>query len=328
MEILLYSPIYSYSAQDFINSMNDPEADKTSATVRINCDGGDVRYGWGIIAKWAEFEGQKNVKIDGKAYSMAAFFPCYTDNVECLDVSEFIFHRAAFADWWERDYMTDADKLELMRINKHLEAAMRGKIDVEKFEKITGVTLKDMFSLDSRIDVTLTAQQAKQVGLVNKIIKITPQKSQQIQARKMAIAARYEGQPIERPQVAAVNPNKDLNTKKIKMTIEAFKAEHPDVFAQAVAQGVSQERDRVGAWAVFNAIDPVAVVAGINGGENISQKALAEFSLKSMNGNVIEALNDEGKTTPAAPNAKIEDVELTEVQKAEAAALAFVIPNK
>jgi len=328
MEILLYSPIYSYSAQDFINSMNDPGVDRTNATVRINCDGGDVRYGWGIIAKWAEFEGEKTVKIDGKAYSMAAFFPCYTDNVECLDVSEFIFHRAAFADWWERDFMTDADKLELMRINKHLETALRSKVDVEKFEKITGITIKDMFSLDSRIDATLTAQQAKQIGLVNKIIKITPEKSQKIQARKTAIAAKYEGLPAERPQVAAITPKMDLNSNNRKMTIEAFKAEHPEVFAQAVAQGVSQERDRVGAWAVFNAIDPEAVVTGIKSGENISQTALAEFQMKSMNGGVIKALNEEGKVTPKATTDKVEDAEISEVEKAEAEALAFIKSTK
>ena len=324
MEVLLYSDIQSQTASDFIHEVNAISDDEL--TVRVSCNGGDVLYGWGVIAKFREFKGVKRVKIDGKARSMAAFLPCYTDDVTALDVSDFVLHRAAYPDRYEQSMSTEG-RLELLRINNHLEDALRAKVDVEKFESITGTTLAELFSLETRIDVSLTASQALEVGLINEIIKITPDKKQKIEARTLAIAAKYEGKlPNTTATVADKSSNNNQDSKIIKMNIEKLKTDHPDVYAQAVAKGVSEERDRVGSWATFNSIDPVAVVAGIKSGEAISQTAMAEFSMKAMAGKQIEKIEKE--SAKETPTATVESVELTETEKIEAAAMALVMKPK
>jgi ATP-dependent protease ClpP protease subunit len=320
MEILLYSDIQSWTASDFITQVN--QSDDDQLTLRVNCDGGEVMYGWGIIAKFQEFDGVKKVKIDGKARSMAAFLPCYTDDVSALDISSFTFHRAAYPEWAEKD-MSEEMKAELSRVNKHLETALRSKVDVEKFESEAGVTIKELFSMDSRIDVTFNAVQAKKVGLINEIVNITPKKREQITARTLAIAAKFGGKaPLQSTEIVADKSNINQNSKIRKMTIESLKTEHPELFAQAVKVGVLQEKDRVGAWAVFNGIDPEAVVAGIKSGEAISETAKAEFSLKAMVKPQVEALQTE--STGTVETEKKEDAELTESQEIEARALALV----
>jgi ATP-dependent protease ClpP protease subunit len=89
-EILLYGDINSDSSSLFITRLNDAIADDIS--VRVNTNGGNPEYGWGSVAKFAEHPGKKSCKVDGKAYSFGAYFLCYTEDVEALDVSQhFLF---------------------------------------------------------------------------------------------------------------------------------------------------------------------------------------------------------------------------------------------
>jgi hypothetical protein len=102
------------------------------------------------------------------------------------------------------------------------------------------------------------------------------------------------------------------------MTIEKLKAEHPELFAQVVAMGVSSERDRVTAWSVFAEIDPKAVAEGIKGGENISQTAMAEFTLKKLSATSVEKITTEGAPAVETPKADGLIPEPTELEKLEA----------
>lgn len=312
MEVLMYGDIYSYSAAEFINQIESNT--DSDLTIRINSDGGSPEYGWGMVAKYREFQGTKMVKIDGKAMSTAAFFLLYADEATALDVSQIMFHRAAFPEWYERDYMTEANKGYLTSINKEVEKAFRSKIDVEAFEAMKGVTVKDMFSLDSRIDVFLTAQEAKKIGLISKIVKITPDRKQKIDAKMLEVSAKYISK-----DVSANNTNSNNNPKiETKMTIEKLKAEHPELFAQVVAMGVSSEQDRAKAWAVFAEIDPKAVADGIKSGENISQTAMAEFTLKKLSATSVEKITTEGAPAVETPKADGAQPELTELEKLDA----------
>lgn len=312
MEVLMYGDIHSYSSAEFINQIESNT--DSDLIIRVNSDGGSPEYGWGMVAKYREFQGTKMVKIDGKAMSTAAFFLLYADETTALDVSQIMFHRAAFPEWYERDYMTEANKGYLTSINKELEKALRAKVDVEEFEKLKGVSIKDIFSMDSRIDVFLTAQEAKKIGLISKIVKITPDRKQKIESKMLEISAKFVSK-----EVSANNTNSNNNPKiETKMTIEKLKAEHPELFAQVVAMGVSSERDRVTAWSVFAEIDPKAVADGIKGGENISQTAMAEFTLKKLSATSIEKITTEGAPAVETPKADGVKTELTELEKLEA----------
>lgn len=312
-EVLLYGQIYSQSSIDFINGVNDTD-EGDDLTIRINTDGGDVLYGWGMVAKFNEFKGSKKIKVDGSAYSMGAFFLLYTpkENIEALDVSDILFHRAAYPSWYESDYMTDSEKTVLSAINSSLEKAFRAKIDVPKFEAITGVTVKSMFSMDSRIDVNLTAKQAKQIGLIGSIVTITPTKKAEINATYQRIAAQYSG---------GNKPNTNTNPKK--MTKEDFQREHPEAYAAIKQEGIVQERDRVGAWNAYAKIDADAVQAGIKSGEAMTMTVQAELNIKAAQ--APKPATPETPSTPAATVAPVSTdsapstpVALTEIEKIKA----------
>ena len=313
MEVLIYGEIYSESAINFIKEVD--AVDDGTLKVRVNTPGGNPEYGWGMIAKFQEFDGEKSVVNDGKAHSMGMFFNCYTENASALDVTQFLIHRAAYPEWIEESSrFTDELKGNLIDINKSLEKAFRNKIDVDAFEELKGVKVKDIFSMESRIDVFITAQEAKKIGLINKIIKITPEKKAQIESKMFEVAAKY----IAKPTSDANNKEVVLTkTKNEKMTFEELKAKHPELFAQAVATGVANEKDRAKAWLVFNDVDSKAVKVGIDSGENLTQSAMAEFSLKAMSAKQINEITEEGTKTVPTTQVK-ETVELTEIQTIEA----------
>jgi ATP-dependent protease ClpP protease subunit len=276
-EVLLYGEIYSYSAQEFITAIQEIGGND-DLTVRLNTSGGSPEYGWGMVAKFSEHKGKKLVKVDGKAHSMGAYFLCYADDSEALDVSQMCIHRAAYPEWMEsNNYVTQAMWDNLDAINGSLRKALEAKIDVPKFEKMKGVKMDDIFSNSSRIDVYLTASEAKQVGLINRVVKITPTIKAEID--RFAIAANVTEKPIQQ--------------NNSKMNIETIKAEHPSIYAEILAlgeaQGVAKEKTRVTAWMKFNEIDAAAVNKGITEGAEMDMAAIAAFTATKLN---ATALND------------------------------------
>lgn len=292
-EILLYSNINEYSSVQFINSINELEAG-SDLNLRMNTDGGNPEYGWGMVAKFAEFEGKKTIKVDGKAHSMGLAFLAYADkeNIEVLDVAEGVLHRAAYPSWFENsEYFTDALKENLNRVNNSLMTAFKNKIDVSKFEELKGVKFKDVFSMDDRLDVYLTAKDMKAIGLVGKINKITPKKASELVAMGnssdtvVRLAAEYKDESQEQ--------NENKTNKNKNMTIEEIKADHPEVYNQIFSlgseAGVAERNDVVKAWLSFNDIDPEAVSNGIESGKELSRASMAELVKKQLKS---EALND------------------------------------
>ena len=300
-EILIYSFIHNFAAETFIEKME--AAKDEDVVVRINTSGGDPQAGFGMISKFAEHGGAKTVKVDGKANSMGAFFLAYAENVEALDVSEIIVHRAAFPSYFEsrEDFKSSEEFKALAKVNKSLRSGLEAKIDVAKFEKIAGVTMDEVFSMDSRIDVSLTPSQAKQIGLVNKVNKLTAEMKAEIQSNSIQMAAHFgvdvadmQIEPEEVIEAKHVDNQADKTKKNNTMTIDKLKAEHPEVYAQAVKVGVSQEKDRVEAILAYSEIDLPACVAAVESGENMSQKFMAEMQVKGMKAAASQEIEDEG----------------------------------
>ena len=274
-EILLYGRFGSYSSEYFIDSVNEL-SDTDTLITRINSGGGDVLAAYGMIAKYQEFKGEKLIKVDGEASSMALMFCAYANRVECLDVSEFMMHRAAYPKWYENsEDFTEANRESLKAMNANLRKAIEAKIDVPKFEKLKGVTLDDVFSMDGRLDVNLTADEAKAIGLVDKINVITPSIAAEIEANNIRIAA------YNSPKKVAAKEEPTIKTNKSEiMNINELKTQHPALYAEAVKDGVTAERDRVNSYLVFADVDVEAVKIGIESGENLTAKASAEFARK------------------------------------------------
>lgn len=307
-EVLIYGQFDSYSSSQFIEDINaELEKDENSEiVVRVNTPGGDVDYAWGAVAKFSELKNKKTVKVDGKAHSMGLYFCCYTEDVEAVDVSEFLLHRAAYPSWIENDpdYFTEDRQASLDRMNKKLRAAFEGKVDVPLFEQITKVTLDQVYSMEGQLNVRLTAQQAKRIGLIKSYTTITPKKKADIAARMFEITAKSNGLEI------AAKVDEPIKIKT--MNIDQLKAEHPNVYAQifalGVTDGVATERDRVEACLTFIDADAKGVKEAIASGKPLSAKQMAEFTLKIVSAKKLEAINGDSagavnteETDPAKP---------------------------
>lgn len=300
-EILLYGSVNEYSSAQFITQMDAAIDD--DVRVRVNTPGGSTSYNFGMIAKFAEHPNGKSVIVDGNAYSAGFYFCVNADDVECFDISDFMIHRAAMPDYIENnpDYFDDEAKAFLNRINIKFEKAVRNKLDVEALQlimdskpELKGAKVKDIFSLDTRIDVFLTPTEAKKIGLVNRITTITPAKKQEIKAAMHLVAAQYiEPVAIDLPQQKPI----------IKMDLQTLKNTHPLVYAEALAVGVATEKERVEGWMTFKGIDIDAVDAGIASGKSISPKDMGEFTLKAVGKNVVAEAAQEAVAAVKLPEA-------------------------
>lgn len=307
--------------------MNEASGD---LVVRINSDGGSPEYSWGMVAKFKEYDGKKTVKIDGKAYSMGSFIAMYADEVTALDVSQFLIHRAAYPSWVEKMYLDPESEYfnqgmldNTISVNTALEKALRNKIDVEKFEALKGVTVKEIFSMEGRVDVFLNASEAKKIGLISKIEKITPKKAAEINS-VAKIAASYSG--VDLTVQSETEPKKDnVESNKKIMTKDELKEKHPAVYASVfnagVESGVEKEAERVSAWAKWKEIDAEKALAGIEGGKNLSQVDISDFSVNALKKAQQAGIENETprNITPSADGG-VEKTELTASQKAEKAA--------
>lgn len=72
------------------------------------------------------------------------------------------------------------------------------------------------------------------------------------------------------------------NPKTKKMTQQELKANHPDVYGQILAEGVTSEQNRVKAWMAFQEVDPKAVSEGITSGKPVDNLVIAEMSAKAI----------------------------------------------
>ncbi len=286
-ELYLYYQMYDFIAQDLIAQIE--ENMDNEIVLRENTPGGSVLAAYGIYTKIKE-HGNVHLKVDGAAMSAGAFLPLFCKSSECLDVSRFMFHRADM-------YVENENEQKFLdEVNKDLKAKMKMKIDSKLFKEITGYTIDDLFNPEKRIDIYLTGTEAKKIGLVDKVNKLTPKMQSEITAfnRLYSVAASSIGdKPLE------TNKPKIQTSNKIKMTKEQFKAEHPEIYSEVFALGVAAEKDRVESCLVFNDIDPKAVKAAIESGKPLSQKQISELTLKSLSPEVLAKL-----TASAAPDVK------------------------
>lgn len=279
-DILLYGDIYSYTAERFINALSDVDGEDIKA--RINSNGGSPEYAWGMIGKFAEHSGGKTVHVDGQARSMAAFFLVYADDAECYDVSQFLLHRAHYPEWMESS-MSESMQEDLTNVNAKLRKACESKFSSADLKRVTGYTMNQLFSTDGVQDIVLTAEQAKDLGLVSKVNKLTPSKKRAIADEMVKVAEHSTGMrlaakaddPAPQPE-----PEKEPISKSDKMTLAELQAKHPELYAKAVETGVNQERDRVGSLMAFVDVDTEAVSKMIKDGEELSKTAMADFTRK------------------------------------------------
>lgn len=271
-ELYLYSPIYDFVAEDLISRIEESAGE--DIVLRINSPGGSVFSGWGIIAKLKEATGKITAKVDGYAASMSAFMLLFIDQVEALDTSSFILHRA------DMYVSTPEDQAFLDNINKDLKKKMGAKLNFAKLKELKGVGIEELFDPKQRIDVVLNAKDAKAIGLINKINKIAPAEVQALNDKYYQIAA-TTAPPIHTP---------NNNT----MTIEKLKAEHPEVYNAIMLAGekagAQKELARVTSHLQYLDVDPKKVIEGITKGESLTAEQSTEYTTLRISKNVLDKI--------------------------------------
>jgi len=296
-EVLIYGGINVYSAEAFINSVNNVEAD--SLVVRMDTNGGDPQATYGMVAKFNEFKGEKLLKVDGRANSSGFFFVAMVDNVEALDVSEFVVHRAAYSAEAEKSPLFKGEiKERLKTINDSLMSSFTAKIDVAMFEEMKDVTISEIFSMDSRIDVKLTSAEAKKIGLIKNINKLTPEITAEIDSKRFEVEANYKLK-LDNKQI--------VQPKVEKMTEEKLKAEHPEVYASVVALGFAKKNAEIEA-------EKLEIEAKRVEKETMRAEIVAEIEAKKLN--PLESLTAENAAPVIA--APVVTAELTDLEKISA----------
>lgn len=309
-EIILYNYLYDSSAANFIAQLEAYKDD--DVVIRMNTGGGSPESTFGMIAKLSERTKKTKIKVDGKANSMGAFMLAYTQDNEALDVSEILIHRAAYPSWVEKDanIMTPEMWASLNRVNGKLREALEAKVNTTLFQGITGKTMDDVFNTTTRIDVVLTAQQAKEIGLINKVVNITPTMQAEIKGHyAMAAQSGLEVMPFEIPQVKEATTT--ITNKSNKMTVAELKAQHPNLVQEILAS----ERDRVNSFMVFAHLDLDACKKGIAEGVALSATQMAEFTLKAAQAQFM--INAEAGSPASVTPAKVENPQVTEAKAEE-----------
>ncbi len=300
-ELLIYSPLWDFTAETVVNQLNElPEME--DLTVRLNTPGGNATAGWAIISKLSERSGKLKGIIDGQAMSMGAIMLVFFDEVIANDTSRIMFHKAAFASWQD----PSESELNLLKtvntqFKDKLSKKVKGREGAKEF-------LAKVFEPDVRNDVELTPIEAKKLGIVDKVRKLEP-KAEYIGTQIVAIV-----------ESKKETPSGDSDKSKIKIMDKAtLKAENPSLYAAILAEGhdagviegTAAERDRVGAWAVFNEINPEAVKAGIESGKPLTATKTAEFNLQIAKGDKVEAAKEDN---PDAIDTKTEVLTKEEIQ--------------
>lgn len=327
-QILIYGRIDSYKAQEFNASLSEIE-EGDDVLLRVNTEGGSPEYAWGMIAMFKDLPNSKKIKVDGQAHSMGAFLLCYVEESEALDVSEFLIHRASYGEWFESStYFTESIKENLINVNKSLEKAFRAKVDIDAFEalpKMEGKTTKDIFSMDSRIDIFLTAKEAKKIGLISKIIPLTSTAAAEITsyAKAASSGSKMFIPSVKKEEEKPIIQNQNLN----KMTAAEFKAANPEAYASIQNEAILGERDRVGSLMAFHDLDPETISKAIKEGGALTATMSAELTRKAIAKTAVKEIEDESAvdvtvTDKTGETAKTEASKKTEDFLAEATKLA------
>jgi ATP-dependent protease ClpP protease subunit len=330
--ILLYGQIWEYQVEYFYEQIKEAQEDDPEAELEIliNCVGGNPGYGMSLIRKAQELEAAPLI-VEGMAHSMALFLLAYVpvERVSAIDTAQFVLHRASYGEWYEQStaFKGSIEEKILVKTNKDLEKAFRARVDVAVLEALPQFTernlkLRDIFSLESREEVLLTAQDMKKLGLVNDIIKVTPSRIAAIKTTAEAFKDcktieqfRLAAQTIQaKPKLAAeTKPNDYMDLNELKTKYPALYAQvKAEGHAEGLAAGISQEKDRVESIMVFNHLDPEACKKAIEEGKPLSAKQMAEFQLKAISNTKLETIK---KDSAGKVETDKVDPEKTEEQK-------------
>lgn len=229
------------------------EAKGEAVEVQISSPGGFVTDGLEIYNLIRAYEGQVTTRIIGLAASMASYIALAGDRVVAEPNAVYMIHNAlGGATGDHRDLRKTADVFEgfsimlarayASKIGKSIDY-VRGLMDAETWyfgdESKTAGFVDEMAgdSTDDR-SVALLAARASASACSTFLREFTEQDSAQ------RLAALIKLEPAGVAGSAAAAPAAVSQVEEVCMDLDKLKAEHPDVYAQALDEGKAIERKR------------------------------------------------------------------------------------
>lgn len=316
-DILLFGHIWSANALYFFDQLkealeDDPEAD---LTLRVNTNGGEPDYMVTVVEKVQELKDQINLKAGMSMHSAGFFMMLALDpnRVECNDLTQSVLHRIAYPEWLERSDSFKGSAFEALvsDSNKKFEKMLRERIDVAELEalpqmKDKNITVKDVFSMEQRIDVVLSSKDLKKLGIVSKVNKVTASKKSEMVALTNAFTNCHSLSEFKMA-ASTIEKKSNSNSENMDITLESLKTDYPAIYEAAVAlgrkEGKEAEAKRVKAWAAWAKIDPARVEKGISEGAEMTIDVISELSASVANAAALQGAAagnpGAGKGTPA-----------------------------
>ena len=279
MEILFYDAIYDESVRSFVTQLSEAKQLRENVEVKIDSPGGVVTTGFAALAEIKAFPNELVFNVQGEASSMFAFALLF-GKTKASSRAQFTFHRAS-------SFFGDSQALR--NINELLRNDLESSVDSDLFAEISGITIEEMFSMDSRIDVTFTAQEMQRLGIVDEIYDVSPQDARSIVAYKKKQQLSFKN------RIAAIN---EPNT----MTKEELKAKHPDIYASIVKEGVDYEKDRIKGWSEWADVNLEKAIEGIKGESQIKPSDISAFTKEQFLASQANSLGENNKPSQSGNN--------------------------
>lgn len=323
-QILLYTPIFSSTAKEFVEKLITVSKDE-DVEIYMNSPGGSVFAGWSIVGALNERKGKNIAKVFGDASSMALYTLLFMDEVYSLDVSSYTIHRA------DGLVTSPEDQKELDRINSDIRAKLTTKVNEDVFKQVTGKSFDELFDPKQRININLTAKEAKKIGLVNDIIRLEAKELKALSEKFVAFVDFSEqgsDGEVRGSTQQSINSNNNKNLKT--MTLQEFKAQHPElhaeVFEAGKKDGVKAEQVRAKSWLAYLDIDKENVLASVKEGKEFTPDIMAEMAVKMASKNMAKTIEADS-TEKVATTTVVPEVEKTAEQKKVDAEIEAVKAN-
>jgi ATP-dependent protease ClpP protease subunit len=261
---------YDVTAKDFRAMLSEMDDD---VEILINSPGGIVTEGIAIYNAIRDYrrkeKGTVTARVVGMAASMATYIPMAADKIEIEDNAVWMIHNPwGFAIGDYNDMQKQGEILDgLARI---LAQAYARKTDIDMDEirvmmddetYLYGSEIVDAGFADDIVPAGEGAEdKAQAVALaasrISELHDYLRQSGEDAEDRDQLVAI-VRGMDTKKPVVDRKKTASQAGQKQEGvMDINTLKTEHPDVFGQALAHGVNQERERVQELRAYVEADP------------------------------------------------------------------------
>ena len=317
MKIVAISGVIGWDVEpsDIRTALN--EANGEDVRVEISSPGGFVMPGLEIFNLIRNYQGATEMRLVGQAASMGSYLALAGDKTVVEDNAVFMIHNVRGLSMGDHnDLRKSADTFERLsallakayvaKTGKTIED-IRAMMDEETF--LFGDEIVEQGFADEVVESTTDTDKGTALAIAQEAITDcikTMKDSEKVKDDMEKVAAMLDDTPrAPTPKKEPTATNGGKNTEVKVMDLAKLKAEHPAVYAQAVAVGVAQELDRVSAHLVMgeSSGDMKTAVKAIQEGSEMTATLQATYMTAAMNRRDIENRNDDDKGTEGANGA-------------------------